>query len=154
MSCFTLNSKIPCSICTKLHMFDQSPDLKTSTCQYFVIVIAPPAGSRKFGTYEWLWHISPIFTTLNAYLLWPRELNTLMKMLSWFAGAFSVCMCFLKLQRVELSRPHRDVTINREPVENRFIYVTIQNNWDAKQIVIQLGVGVYMNVCLRGTYCL
>ncbi len=36
----------------------------------------------------------------------------------------------------------RDVTINREPVENRFIYVTIQIGWDAKQIVIQLGVGV------------
>ncbi len=24
---------------------------------------------------------------------------------SWFAGAFSICMCFLKLQRVELSQP-------------------------------------------------
>ncbi len=49
---------------------------------------------------------------------------------------------------------NRDVTINREPVENRFKYVTIQIGWDAKQIAIQLGVGVYMNVCLRGTYCL
>ncbi len=29
----------------------------------------------------------------------------LIKMFSWFAGAFSICMCFLKLQRVELSRP-------------------------------------------------
>ncbi len=48
----------------------------------------------------------------------------------------------------------RDATINREPVENRFIYVTIQISWDAKQIVIQLVVGVYMNVFLRGTYCL
>ncbi len=45
----------------------------------------------------------------------------------------------------------RDVTINREPVENRLIYVTIQIGWDAKQITIQLEV-VYMNVCLRGTY--
>ncbi len=44
--------------------------------------------------------------------------------------------------------------INREPVENRFICVTIQIGWDAKQIAIQLGVGVYMNVHLRGTYCL
>ncbi len=48
----------------------------------------------------------------------------------------------------------RDVTINREPVENRFKYVTIQIGWDAKQIAIQLGVGVYMNVCLSGPYCL
>ncbi len=48
----------------------------------------------------------------------------------------------------------RDVTIHREPVENRFIYVTIQIGWDAKQIVMQLGVGVYMNVSLRGTDCL
>ncbi len=29
----------------------------------------------------------------------------LMKMFSWFAGDFSICMCFLKLQHVELSRP-------------------------------------------------
>ncbi len=28
-----------------------------------------------------------------------------MKMFSLFAGAFFICMCFLKLQRVELSRP-------------------------------------------------
>ncbi len=48
----------------------------------------------------------------------------------------------------------RDVTVNREPVENRFIYVTIQIGWDAEQNTIQLGVGVYMNVCLRGTYSL
>ncbi len=41
-----------------------------------------------------------------------------------------------------------DVTINHEPVENRFKYVTIQIGWDAKQSTIQLGVGVYMNVCL------
>ncbi len=44
--------------------------------------------------------------------------------------------------------------INHEPVENLFKYVTIQIGWDAKQITIQLVVGVYMNVCLRGTYCL
>ncbi len=25
----------------------------------------------------------------------------LMKMFSWYAGAFSICMCFLKLQRIE-----------------------------------------------------
>ncbi len=48
--------------------------------------------------------------------------------------------------------PIRYVTINREPFENRFIFVTIQISWDAKQIAIQLGVGVYMNACLRQTY--
>ncbi len=32
----------------------------------------------------------------------------------------------------------RDVTINCEPVENRFKYVTIQIGWDLKQIAIQL----------------
>ncbi len=37
--------------------------------------------------------------------------------------------------------------INREPVENRL-------KRDAKLIAIPFGVGVYMNVCLRGTYCL
>ncbi len=48
----------------------------------------------------------------------------------------------------------RDVMIKREPVENRFKYVTIQIGWDAKRIATELGVGVYINVCLRGTYCL
>ncbi len=46
------NSNIPRSICTKLHLFGKSPGLKTSTCQCSVIGIAPPAGSRKFGTYN------------------------------------------------------------------------------------------------------
>ncbi len=31
----------------------------------------------------------------------------------WFAGAFSICMCFLKLQRVELSQPLY-VRLNRQ----------------------------------------
>ncbi len=61
------NSNILCSICTKLHMFDQSAFLKISTCQYPLIVIAPPAGSRKFGTYKWFWYIPSIFSSLNAY---------------------------------------------------------------------------------------
>ncbi len=61
------NSNILCSICTKLHMFDKCAGMNTSTCQYPVIVIAPPAGSRKFGRYKWLWHIPPVFITWNAY---------------------------------------------------------------------------------------
>ncbi len=44
----------------------------------------------------------------------------------------------------------RDVMINHEAVENRLKYVMIQIGWDAKQIAIQLVVGVY----LRGSYCL
>ncbi len=43
----------------------------------------------------------------------------------------------------------RDVTINHEPAENLLKDVTIKIGWDAKQITIQIGVGVYMNVCLR-----
>ncbi len=39
------------------------------------------------------------------FVLWiAAPAVKLMKMFSWFAGVFSVCMCFLKLQRVELSR--------------------------------------------------
>ncbi len=34
------------------------------------------------------------------------------------------------------------VMINRKPVERRYIYVTIQIGWDAKEIAIQLGLGV------------
>ncbi len=44
---------------------------------------------------------------LYLFVLWAFAAPAvkLMKMFSWFAGAFSICMCFLKLQRVELSRP-------------------------------------------------
>ncbi len=44
---------------------------------------------------------------LYLFVLWAfaPSVVKLMKIFSWFAGAFSVCMCFLKLQRVELSRP-------------------------------------------------
>lgn len=35
-------------ICTKLHMMDNSPALNTSTSKNSVIVIAPPAGNRKY----------------------------------------------------------------------------------------------------------
>ncbi len=55
---------------------------------------------------------------------------------------------------MEMHIPNKDVTIKRKPVENRFKYVMIQIGWDAKQIAIHLRVGVHMNVCLRGTYCL
>ncbi len=68
--------------------------------------------------------------------------------------------CFLTLIQQcnwHVQSPENDisyVTINREPVENWFKRVMIQIGWDAKQIVILLGVRVYMNVCLKGTYCL
>ncbi len=44
------SSPIHSPVCPKLHMFDKSPGLKTSTCQYSLIVIAPPNGNRK-------WHV-------------------------------------------------------------------------------------------------
>ncbi len=45
-------------------MFDKSPGLKTSTCQYSVIVIAPPSGSSYFGTLKLL---TTLYIPLNAY---------------------------------------------------------------------------------------
>ncbi len=44
------NSAIQCPIFPKFDMFDKAPDLKRSTCPYSAIVIAPPAGNRK-------WHV-------------------------------------------------------------------------------------------------
>ncbi len=38
----------------------------------------------------------------------------------------------------------RDVTINCEPVEHRFKYVTIQIGWDAKQMTIQEFIWMYV----------
>ncbi len=40
--------------------------------------------------------------------------------------------------RIGTQQYTRDVTINRESVENRFKYVTIQIGWDAKQIAISI----------------
>ncbi len=71
------NSNIPCSICTKLHMFGKSPGLKTSTCQCSVIRIAPPAGSRKFGTYNdfeyssYIYYFKSILPTVCLFLKPP-----------------------------------------------------------------------------------
>ncbi len=42
------NSAIKCPICPKLHRFDKSPGLNTSKGQYCIIIIAPPAGNRKW----------------------------------------------------------------------------------------------------------
>ena len=57
------NSDIQCPICPKLHMLDKTLDLNRSTCQYSVIVIAPPIGNRKLHILhcdklllEILWH--------------------------------------------------------------------------------------------------
>ncbi len=47
-SCY--NSGMQCPICTNLHMFGKTPDMKRSTWPYSVIVTAPPAGNRK-------WHV-------------------------------------------------------------------------------------------------
>ena len=47
-NCYNFGIKGP--ICTKLHRMDNSPALNTSTCKKFEIVIAPPAGDRK-------WHV-------------------------------------------------------------------------------------------------
>ncbi len=41
-----LNMQSP--ICTKLHMFDKTPDLKRSKWPYSYKFIAPPAGNRKW----------------------------------------------------------------------------------------------------------
>ncbi len=60
-SCFY--SPIKCPICPKLHTFDKSHGLKTSTCQCLVIDIAPPAGYRKSN------HIKSKSNQINSLLL-------------------------------------------------------------------------------------
>ena len=45
-NCYNLGIIGP--ICTELHMMDNSPALNTSACINSVIVIAPPAGVRKY----------------------------------------------------------------------------------------------------------
>ncbi len=69
-SCY--NSDIQCPICPKLHMFEKTPDLNISTCQYSDIAIAPPAGNRKWHVLrrnklllEILWHFIIFFGQSN-----------------------------------------------------------------------------------------
>ncbi len=61
------NWNIPCSICTKLHMFGKSPYLKTSKGQYSVIIIVPPAGNRKLLLYTNLYRQCPICTKFHMF---------------------------------------------------------------------------------------
>ncbi len=104
---FHTNLNMQCPICPKLHMFDKCAGLNTSTCQYPVIVIAPPAGSRKFGTYKWLWHIPPIFITLNAYcspfavfLKPPLAVSPGARSRSSLLAALIIIIIFFKLNRI------------------------------------------------------
>ena len=41
------NFGIPFPICSKCHMYDKGPGLMTSTCKFWLSVIAPPSGNRK-----------------------------------------------------------------------------------------------------------
>ncbi len=41
------NSAIQCPMCTKIHMFDKTPDLKRFRGPHSYKLIAPPAGNRK-----------------------------------------------------------------------------------------------------------
>ncbi len=69
-------SNIPCSICIKLHMFDKSIGLKTSTCQCLVIDIAPPGGYRKLLVLHQLKHaLSNLHQTSHIWLdSWPEDI--------------------------------------------------------------------------------
>ncbi len=58
-SCY--NSGIQCPICTKIHMFDESPFLNTWPWPYSVIVRAPPAGSRKLNVLHSNWILIEIY---------------------------------------------------------------------------------------------
>ncbi len=58
----------------------------------------------KYNLFDCVVSICSVF--LYLFVLWafaPSAVK-MMKFFSWFAGAFSICMCFL-LQRVELSQP-------------------------------------------------
>ncbi len=67
-------------------MFTTQPKKKRAANKMYLVVL------RAYSVFLYL------------FVLWASAVK-IMKMFSWFAGAFSICMCFLKLQRVELSRP-------------------------------------------------
>ncbi len=59
----------------------------------------------KYNVFGCVVSICSVFLYLFALWAFAPSAVKMMKIFSWFAGAFSICMCFLKLQRVELSRP-------------------------------------------------
>ncbi len=61
------NSAIKCPICPKLHRFDKSPGLNTSKGQYCIIIIAPPAGNRKWLILHYINMQCPICTKLHMF---------------------------------------------------------------------------------------
>ncbi len=69
-----------------LQMLTTQPKKKRTANKMYLVVL------WAFAVYFFIWAFAPSAVKM-------------MKMFSWFAGAFSICMCFLKLQRVELSRP-------------------------------------------------
>ncbi len=73
------NSGIQCPICPKLHMFDKSPVL--NICPYSVIVIAPPAGNRK-------WHV--LCSNHLLEMLWHQH---------YIVSVYSKRLCYVKLWR-------------------------------------------------------
>ncbi len=80
-SCFAHNETLPCSICTKLHMFGKSPGLSTSKGQYYIIIIEPPCWQ----------HGNDLFYT-NLYRqcpIWPN-FTCLVRVLAWKT---STCQC-------------------------------------------------------------
>ncbi len=79
--------------------------LNTSTCQYPVIVIAPPAGSRKFGTYKWFWIFLLFFLLMHiahrslSFLKPPLAVSPGARSLSSLLAALILLLLFSKLNR-------------------------------------------------------
>ncbi len=83
---------------------------------------------------------------MYLFVLWAFSPSVvkIMKMFSWFAGAFSICMCFLKLQHVELSRHRTFGSVCR-------CYILLENEISIfKKLVSRRKHEVLQNVLVNG----
>ncbi len=84
---------------------------------------------------------------IYLFVLWAFSPTVvkMMKFFSWFAGAFSICMCFLKLQRVELSRHRTFGSVCR------CYYILLENEISIfKKLVSRRKHEVLQNVLVNG----
>ncbi len=95
---YAANRKNICKLSKQLHQFDN-------------IHVKNARNTTKETRYKYYSLFGCVVSICSAFLymfaLWAFAAPAvkLMKMFSWFAGAFSICMCFPKLHCIELFRP-------------------------------------------------
>ena len=107
------NFGIPFPICSKFHMYDKGPGLMTSTCKFWLSVIAPPSGNRKCHVVHVDVHLPQKLIT-SLLKLGEKSLKTLM-MLPFENCEFSSNGGAVVIWRISMSRHEKTNRCNSTP---------------------------------------